>query len=57
MAIELDDVSHERPERIERDKFVNRAFESADMPLLRIPVEPSYRAREIRELIEDALEL
>jgi len=57
LAIELDDVSHERPERIERDKFVNLAFESADIPLLRIPVETSYKAREIRDLIEDALEL
>jgi len=37
VAIELDDISHERPERIERDKFVNLAFESADLPLLRIP--------------------
>lgn len=57
VAIELDDVSHERPERIERDKFVNLAFDSAEIPLLRIPVETAYKAREIRNLIEDALEL
>ena len=56
VAIELDDVSHQRPERIERDKFVNLAFESAGLPLLRIPVESSYKAREIRDLIEAALE-
>ncbi len=55
VAIELDDVSHQRPERIERDKFVNLAFESAGLPLLRIPVEPSYKAREVRDLIESAL--
>ena len=57
VAIELDDVSHERPERIERDKFVNHAFESAGLPLLRIPVETSYKAREIRRLIEDVIEV
>jgi hypothetical protein len=56
VAIELDDVSHNRPERIERDKFVNLAFESAGLPLLRIPVEPSYKAREIRDLIESVIE-
>lgn len=56
VAIELDDVSHQRPERIERDKFVNLAFESAGLPLLRIPVEPSYKAREVRDLIENVLD-
>lgn len=56
VAIELDDVSHNRPERIERDKFVNLAFESAGVPLLRIPVEPAYKAREIRDLIESVLQ-
>ena len=55
-AIELDDVSHQRPERKERDKFVNHAFESAGLPLLRIPVEKSYRASEVRELIYDVID-
>lgn len=55
-GIELDDVSHQRPDRIERDKFVNEAFESAGLPLLRIPTEKSYRASEIRELINAAVE-
>ena len=54
-TIELDDVSHQRPERIERDKFVNHAFESAGLPLLRIPVEKSYKASEVRALIEEAM--
>ena len=54
VCIELDDPSHNRPERIERDVFVNQAFESAGLPLLRIPTQPSYRSREIRELIDGA---
>ena len=55
VCIELDDVSHQRPERIERDKFVNRAFKSAQLPLLRIPTRPEYKAREIRQLIESVM--
>ena len=54
-AIELDDVSHLRPDRVERDKFVNHAFESAGLPLLRIPVEKAYKATEVRDLIEAAM--
>ncbi len=55
VCIELDDDSHNRPDRIERDKFVNDAFDAADLPLLRIPVESSYNAREVRDLINDVV--
>lgn len=34
-AVELDDFSHSRSDRIERDIFVNSAFASASIPLLR----------------------
>jgi len=54
-CIELDDASHSRPDRIERDRFVNDAFDAADLPLLRIPVEPTYNAREVRNLIDEVL--
>ena len=55
VCLELDDVSHQRPDRIERDKFVNLAFKSAQLPLLRIPTQTEYKSREIRELIESVL--
>ncbi|MEL7498156.1 MAG: DUF2726 domain-containing protein [Planctomycetota bacterium] len=55
VCIELDDPSHNRRDRIERDIFVNQAFESAELPLLRIPTQPQYRAREIRELIDEVV--
>ena len=55
LCIELDDASHSRPDRIERDKFVNDAFDAAELPLLRIPVEPTYNAKEVRDLIEEFL--
>ena len=55
VCIELDDPSHNRADRVERDIFVNAAFDAAGLPLLRIPTEPTYRAREIRELIDDVI--
>lgn len=55
LCIELDDKSHQRKDRIERDIFVDAAFESAGLPLLRIPVQPKYPPREIRQLIEELL--
>lgn len=55
MGIELDDSSHQRADRIERDEFVNSAFESAGIPLLRVPVQSKYLSREIRELIDELL--
>lgn len=36
LAIELDDKTHDRPERIERDKEVERIFENTELPLLRL---------------------
>jgi len=41
-CIELDDSSHNRLERQERDKFVNKALQVADVPLIRIPVSKGY---------------
>ena len=58
LAIELDDSSHDRPERQERDRFVNEAFESAGLPLLRIGVQGTYEVKDLREKIEQhSLEL
>jgi len=53
LCIELDDRSHERADRIERDRFVDSAFESAGLPLLRIPTRQNYPPRELRELIDE----
>jgi very-short-patch-repair endonuclease len=36
LAIELDDMSHERSDRQERDREVERILKDANMPLLRI---------------------
>jgi hypothetical protein len=41
-AIELDDSSHDSPSRQERDDFVNKAFEAADLPLLHVDCKRAY---------------
>ncbi|MEM6811263.1 MAG: DUF2726 domain-containing protein [Pseudomonadota bacterium] len=41
-AIELDDKSHNLPHRRKRDIFVNKAFESANIPLVRFEVSRGY---------------
>ncbi len=56
LALELDDTSHERPERQARDAFVNNAYAHAGLPVLHIPVSGRYDAVrlhvQIREMIE-----
>ncbi|MDG2469874.1 MAG: DUF2726 domain-containing protein [Pirellulaceae bacterium] len=52
VAIELDDPSHNRPHRIERDQFVNTAFADAGIPLLRIPTQAAYDPAVLRKMID-----
>ncbi len=54
VAIELDDRSHERSERVERDRFLDRAFKMANLPLIRVKVRAKYDKNEIKELIRNA---
>ena len=46
-GIELDDTSHQRDSRRERDEFIEKVFQSAQLPLLRFPVQREYNTREI----------
>lgn len=41
-AIELDDLSHQRPDRRERDQFVNRLFSQMRVRLIRVPARWEY---------------
>lgn len=52
IAIELDDKSHKRQDRIERDSFVNDAFISANIKLLRFKTNNSYNLNEIKGRLE-----
>lgn len=55
LAIELDDVTHELPDREERDAEVERVLSEAGLPLLRIdgqaPYDSDFIIDEIRKLI------
>ncbi len=46
-AIELDDSSHDRADRIERDEFVDRVFETIALPLIRVKTSSRYDPAEI----------
>ena len=46
-AIELDDSSHKRAKRMERDAFLEDAMESAGIPLHRFAVKREYAPQEI----------
>lgn len=55
-AIELDDSSHERADRVERDAFVDSVFEAAQLPLLHIPVKLSYNTNGLGVLFKNVLQ-
>jgi hypothetical protein len=54
-AIELDDASHNRPDRRERDIFVETILEEAKIPLVRIPVRNNYDVEELSDLFQKAV--
>jgi very-short-patch-repair endonuclease len=55
-AIELDDSSHARPDRQERDAFVEEVFESAQLPLVHIPARSAYNTQELTALFQAAMQ-
>ena len=42
LAVELDDRSHRRQDRVERDAFLDDALGNAGLPLLRVPARQGY---------------
>lgn len=51
LLIELDDKSHKRAQRVDRDHFLEKAAEAAGVPLLRIPCQRSYSTQEVHSLV------
>lgn len=51
LGIELDDRSHQRADRQERDDFVEHVFAAAQLPLVRLPVRRAYPVAELRALL------
>jgi hypothetical protein len=55
LVIELDDSSHEREDRQERDAFVDQALEAASLPILHVTAKHTYAPKELADLIEAKL--
>lgn len=56
LAIELDDSSHQKAARRLRDAEVDLVFETAQLPLLHIPVRRAYNPRELAAQLESYLD-
>ena len=54
-ALELDDSSHFKRDRKERDTFVNKAFASAGIPLIRVPWQRNYSVGNVRAILNECL--
>ena len=55
LAIELDDKSHERADRQERDREVERILREAGVPLLRLENRGSFSPSELTQKIKETL--
>lgn len=51
IGVELDDASHARRDRQDRDEFVDQVFEAAGLPLLRVRAAASYSPQNIADLV------
>lgn len=56
LAIELDDKSHERADRTERDEFVDQAFAAAGIQVLHFKARSGYVPEDIRAQVHSACE-
>ena len=55
LAVELNDRSHERADRKERDEFVNQACASAGLPILHVPAAGRYDSQTLARDIGNLL--
>lgn len=55
LAIELDDSSHNRKDRIERDAFVDEVFKAAELPLMHVNVVQTYDKGQLGEQLHSYL--
>lgn len=57
LAIELDDKSHERADRIDRDGEVERILTDAGLPLLRLENHGRFDPADLTQKIDDAIKI
>lgn len=56
LAIELDDASHSRQDRQQRDQFLDQIMLTVGVPILHVPAARSYDASALRDQIQRALQ-
>ena len=56
LVVELDDSTHQRKDRQERDELIDAAFAVAELPILHVPCRSGYNHDEIKQLIRGALQ-
>ncbi|WP_083922069.1 DUF2726 domain-containing protein [Thermus igniterrae] len=56
LAIELDDRSHQRPDRQERDRFIDELMQKVGLPLVRIQARHAYAPEALKALLAPHLE-
>lgn len=54
-ALELDDRTHGRGDRTDRDGFVDQALATAGIPLLRFPAQNGYAVQEVRARLAEMM--
>jgi len=57
LGIELDDASHRKTKREERDQFVEQVFAAAGLPLARVSVQAQYNTRELEAYLRHTMEV
>lgn len=55
IGIELDDATHKKPNRQERDVFIDNVFRIANLPLLHVPVKQLYNPQELFNQIKTTI--
>ncbi|MDX2451593.1 DUF2726 domain-containing protein [Desulfosarcina sp.] len=56
-AIELDDKSHLKKRVKERDQFLDKALDSADIPILRVKAQSTYSLKELSSALDDTFNI
>jgi len=55
LCIELDDTTHYKQKRIERDNFINKLFKDLEIDLLRYPVYKVYYKNILKQKIQESI--
>lgn len=55
LCIELDDSTHNRPNRIKRDQFINQLFKELEIDLLRYPAYNIYYKQPLKIKIQETI--